>query len=505
MKEKLSIYEKLIQKEKEISLKKLINTVRDEFPVWKKDSEQNRRLSEYIDNSTKGDLIYKKIVKKEIKNYLTETQKSIIPDNIDMFIKQYHIDYYNNFFIKTEDYKEHEKSLNEYEKNIYEYFQKYVISEKSSYEEKFERLCSILYQENYGLGVIDEIADDYENINGLWTNSKDDIYIQFKGLKVKIRYLFFEDNSSYENVIKNSTSYDAQFDISQADPIVFCSRKSGSRVTAIFPPVNINPCLNIRNFDGAINSLENLVKLKTIDNNIKEFLEILVKGRPNFSVIGSMGSGKTTFLRALMGIYDPKLSYLTLEASDELRLYKFLKNYDIRPHIYSKKNPPDICLEASYREDRDIILQGEVRTAIEAYNAVYVKNKVAKGSGDSYHAAGFREYMITRRNLLMETGKYQNYMQAEMDLAYSEDIIYMFKYEPNTGYRYLDKISELEILSDESYRERVIIKYDELDKKWYNVEPISKQLEERLLYENSFTQEDLKKLQNILCKMKRVG
>jgi len=499
-----NIYEKIIQKDRKINLKELINIVRDEFPVWKNEETQNRELSEYIDGATKGDLVYKNIVKREIKSYLLETQKYINSENIDEFIKQYYINYYDNLFIKQKDYESLKDTLSIYEKNIYNYFEKYVLTSGSTYDEKYEKLSSILYQENYGLGAIDEIADDYENINGLWTNNKNDVYIQFKGLKARVRNLFFEDNSSYENVIKNSTAYDAQFDISQADPIVFCSRKSGSRVTAIFPPVNVTPCLNIRNFNESINSLENLVELNTINEKIKRFLELLVKGRPNFSVIGAMGSGKTTFLRALMGIYDKRLSYLTIEASDELRLYKFLKDFDIRSHIYSKKNLPDICLEASYREDRDIILQGEVRTAVEAYNAVYVKNKVAKGSGDSYHAAGFKEYMITRRNLLMETGKYQNYIQAEMDLAYSEDIIYIFKYEPNTGYRYLEKISEIEVLSDESYRERVLIKYDENDKCWYSEENISKYLEERLLYEKNFSQKDLINLKNILESMKKV-
>jgi len=479
-------YEKLVLKNIDITLEQIIQRLKDEFE------------SEYIKEAVEGDMGCKKALKNELVEFLNNKYTvNFFKENnrIDMIISQYHIDYYKNLYSDKEP-------LEKTEKDIYNYFEKLVLTKNSSFEDKYRRLINIIYQENYGLSVIDELADD-ENINELWTNSKDDIYIQFRGVKTKLKKCHFKDNSSYENVIKNSTAYDAAVDISQSEPIVFCSRRNGSRITAIFPPVNVTPCLNIRNFNESINSLESLVKLNTINEGIKDFLKLLVKGRPNFSIIGAMGSGKTTFLRALMRIYDRQLSYLTLEPSDELRLYKFLEDFDIRSHIYSKKNPPDICLEASFRENRDIIIQGEVRTAVEAYNAIYVKNKVAKGSGDSYHANGFEEYMITRRNLLMETGKYQNYHQAEMDLAHSEDIIYFFKYNPKTGYRYLDKISELEILKNEdSYRERVLIQYDEKTKSWHSVEGISEILKERLLYEQSFTEKDLLKMNEILANMK---
>ncbi len=488
--EEKSNYEKLVLKGIDITLEQIIQIVKDEFE------------SEYIKEAIEGDIGCKKALKNELVEFLNKVYTvDFFKENnrIDKVINQYHLDYSKNMYLD-------EIPEDEVHKKIYQYFEKFILGEHSSFEDKYRRLINIIYQENYGLSVIDEMADDYENINELWTNSKDDIYIQFHGVKVKLRNCYFKDITSYENVIKNSTAFDAAFDISQSDPIVFCSRKNGSRVTAIFPPVNVKPCLNIRNFNESISSLENLVELNTINQDIKNFLEILIKGRPNFSIIGAMGSGKTTFLRALMSIYDPQLSYLTIEPSDELRLYRFLKDFDIRSHIYSKKNPPDICLEASYRENRDIIIQGEIRTSTEAYNAIYVKNKVAKGSGDTYHANGFEEYMITRRNLLMETGKYQNYHQAEIDLAYSEDIIYIFKYNPKTGYRYLDRISELEILkAEDDYRERVLIRYDENDKCWYSEETISEQLAERLLYEQSFTRKDLSKLNKILADMKKAG
>lgn len=488
---KLDLYNKLVVKDEKLNLKGLIKNVRDSLLVWRNDDEIDSDIASYIKYAAEGDLRYKAYVKEEIIQYLLKTQKQITRETIDDILRQYHINCYENLLGECD-------RSNPYEKRLYDYLEKFRIADNDSIEIKLKKLAQIIYQENYGLSVIDELVDDVENVDGIWTNDKDDIRIQFKGFKRKLKRLSFENEEIYQQVIANSTSYDASTDISEDEPVVFCSRRNGSRITATFRPFSENPYLNIRNFNDNITTKEDILRERTHNEKIIKFNEIIFKGLPNFVIIGPMGSGKTTYLRSIVEEYDDNLGILSIEASNELRLKKYYPSKDVRVHIYSKKHPPELCLDVSFREDRDIILQGEVRTAMEAYIGIYVKQRVARGSGDTYHASGFEEFMTTRRNLLMQTGLYKEYLLAEMDIAHSEDLIYQLLYDRETGRRYINKISEIEVTGKTSYRERVIFKYDRIIDDWVIENMISDQLKERLLLEKRFTREDLARLQQLL-------
>lgn len=405
--------------------------------------------------------------------------------------------------IKIADFLFQQIVCNPRDDDIYNYFEQFRLSENSPFEDKIKRLSTIVFQENWGLGVIDEFCDDLENINEVWANNYDDIHIQFKGVKRKIKNIKFSSFEKYDNAIKNAISFDAPVDISASEPRVLCSRATGSRVTATYPPITTNPSINIRNFDERINSLDYLEKLGSFDTNTKNILKLLFKGKPNFDILGEMGAGKTTFLRAALNEYDTNSAICTIEASDELRLSKYLKNHDIRSHLYSKTFSPSECLELALRENRDIIIQGEIRTAEEAYLDIQVKNRVGKGSGGTYHATSISNFLITRRQLLMESQKYHSAEQAENDIVESEHIIILLSYNPATGERYLVSISE--ICKDDKEEHKnfkdlpIIIKEKD---KWVCKNRPSERLKNALFLEKIFSEQDWLQLNTILSKMR---
>lgn len=494
MQGKTNIYDKLIVKDDRLNLKKIIHEVRNNLPIWHDDPLLNQEVSQSIAKATHGDSRHIEHIKNEIQSFLTQKYSIINEGNIDNIIGQYHIDYYSNLF-------RDEEPTNIHEKNIYNYFEKYKLYETDFLEVKYKRLVQIVFQENYGLSVIDELANDINNVDEVYTNSYKDVRIQFKGLKRKVANLFFENEETYIKVVANATSYDSVVDISLDEPKVLCSRANGSRVTGIFPKLGEFPYVNIRNFNENIITNKDLIREGTFNEVIQRFDSLVSLGLPNFCIIGPMGAGKTTLLRSRMGNYDDNLGLLCIEASNELRLAKYYSEKDVRVHIYSKKNPIEDCLEVAFRESRDIILQGEVRTPMEAYMAVYVKMRVARGSGDTYHAAGFEEFMVTRRNLLMQTGLYKDYKLAELDIALSEDLIYQLAYNEGTGRRYISKISEIEVMNDNSYRERVIFKYDKNKDNWLVVNSLSDKLLYKLSEKAAFT-DDVK---TELMELMRVG
>lgn len=485
------IFNKLVVKEEGLNLKHIISNTKMELPLWNNDVLAAEEMTRNIKYATEGDKRYKEIIKRRIMTYLIDEYNQINKDNIDLVIKQYHVNYYNNLFSDT-------IPENIYERRIYDYFEKYRLQEMDSIEKKYLRLAQIVYQECYGLSVIDELSDDVDNINGLWTNNIDDIRIQFKGIKRRVKNLKFENEISYLQTIANSTSYDSQHDIGADNPMALCSRRNGSRITAIFPPIYKMAYLNIRNFNHNIVTKKDILRENSHNEKIMIFNELVIKGLPNFSIIGPMGAGKTTYLRMIIGEYDKNLGILVIQPTDELRLEEYYPEKDIRTHIYSKEHTPLDLLELSFREDRDIIFQGEIRTPQEAYMDIYVKQRVAKGSGDTYHARDFTEFITTRRNLLMQTMLYKDNRTAEVDIAESNDLIYQLLYDTETGHRYVNKISEVEKLENGDFKERIIFEYDIEKNDWIVKNDLSDKLYKKLREEKRFDKDIEKRLRDLL-------
>lgn len=486
-----SLYERLVVKEEGLNLKNLIIKTQKELPLLGEDSIASEEISNNIRYATEGDLRHKEVVKKRIISYLTGEQRQINDKNIDSIIKQYHVNYYTNLFSE-------EAPDNIYERKIYDYFERYLLHIDDTLNEKYARLAQIIYQECYGLSVIDELVDDINNVNGLWTNSIDDIRIQFQGIKRRVKGLRFESENSYLQTISNSTSYDSLQDIGADNPTALCSRRNGSRITAIFPPIYKTAYLNVRNFNDNIVTKEDILRQNSHNREIIIFNECVTKGLPNFSIIGPMGSGKTTYLRMIIGEYDENLGILVIQPTDELRLENYYKDMDIRSHIYNKDFTPSDLLELSFREDRDIIFQGEIRSPQEAYMDIYVKQRVAKGSGDTYHARSFTEFITTRRNLLMQTMLYKDHKTAEMDIADSNDLVYQLLYDTETGRRYIKRISEVEKLGEGKFKERIIFEYDKELDDWLIINDLSEKLYKKLGEEQRFSKEVESKLRSIL-------
>lgn len=485
--------EELLPKSNKIKLTDLIIQTKNEFPIYKGFEEKNKELANLTDLAIKGDYASKMRVKSEILRFLSLKHPEITAQNIDDIIKQYHTNYYQNLFLTKEP-------TNTYDKIVFDYFQKFVLSINSPLSTKFERLATILFQEIYGLGIVDELSDDIININGLWINNRNNIRIQFRGIKRKVHNLSFPDDKAFVNAIKNSIKFDSFLDLSRVNPSVVCSRLNGSRIVAKLPPLSSEANLNIRNFDDSLCNFDKLIELNSLDESIKEFFQYMIKGRLNFSISGQMGTGKTNLLKAILSLYSENVSIMTFEPSNELRLAKLLPDHDIRGSIYSNEHGIEELFELALKEDRDIFIMAEIRSAIEAYFSLHAKLRVGKGSGDTYHSTGFENYMATFSKLLMELGRYQSIHEAEQTIALANDIIVFLDYDVTTGQRFIKNISEI-VVNENIISENKLIEYDTKTKTWYSVNKPTDTLIQKMLIEATFTEADLMGLNYLFEKM----
>ena len=385
---------------------------------------------------------------------LIEKADVINPDNIDRIIKEYHIDYFKNLY--TGDSKSTwEKPI---DREIGQYLSKYSVSLQDEFDIKLQKLTQIIYQEVYGYGILDELIFD-PVLNEVACTRRDYIWIQYNGIKRHIpnNKFTFENEDSYRRVIENRLTATAKEEINAGAPLVNAILKNGARVTALRPPLSRYYVVNVRLFAGK----ERLHKYRSsfVEERIARIIELLAgKGRRNVAIIGEQGSGKTTAADELIiRQLDSDISIGLAENIHELNISSNYPGKNIVELQYTRDFKPSDLTEIFFRLNRDIVIYGEVRSSSEALEMIKAMLRQARGSLFTFHSSGTRRMIHDLRQLLMQTGYYTDYREAQFDVADAVDLVVHIKLDRETGQRYVYKVSE--VVADE---ERMSFKINDL-------------------------------------------
>ncbi len=218
--------------------------------------------------------------------------------------------------------------------------------------------------------------------------------------------------------------------INEEEPLLSASLLDGARIQAVLPPAAVKGGaitirrqvarqLSITDYaaSGALQSawITDSISSLTDDErmlceileqgNIDVFLREAVKRRVSIMVSGGTGSGKTTFLNALLREIPPHERLITIEDTPELKPSQsnHVQLIATRGNQNIAQVNPRLLVEASLRMRPDRLLLGEIRGS-EALDFLQAINTGHPGSLSTVHANSPRSAYSRLALLIMQNG-----------------------------------------------------------------------------------------------------
>ena len=177
----------------------------------------------------------------------------------------------------------------------------------------------------------------------------------------------------------------------------------GSRVEGVIPPLVLRPSFNIRKKASSVFPLSQYVETGRAQPEDMEILRKAILTRKNILVVGGTGTGKTTFVNAIineMKLLTPQHRLVILEDTAELQCT--MDNY-VAMRSNDEVSMQDL-LKITMRQRPDRIIVGEVRGK-EALDMVKAWNTGHPGGICTVHANDARAGLLRIEQLISEVSE----------------------------------------------------------------------------------------------------
>lgn len=273
------------------------------------------------------------------------------------------------------------------------------------------------------LDILSNLLED-ESISEIMINGSAEIFIEKGGVLSKVDEVF-SDEERLRNVVQQIVSSCNRM-VNETVPIVDARLEDGSRVNIVLPPISLNGVvMTIRKFPKDFFTMEKLVEMNSLSQEVADFLELLVRARYNLFISGGTGSGKTTLLNVLSNFIPPHERVITIEDSAELQLHGIenLVRLETRNANVEGENAITMSqlIKTALRMRPDRIIIGEVRDAA----AMDMTNSMLTGHDGSIstgHGNSARE-MLLRLETMILMGYDMPVLAIRQQLAAALDVL----------------------------------------------------------------------------------
>ena len=237
------------------------------------------------------------------------------------------------------------------------------------------------------MDVLQDILED-EDVTEIMVNGPDHIFIEKEG-RITETGLHFEDGERLEDIAQQIASSGNRI-VNESNPILDVRLSDGSRVNIVVPPIAIEgPVITIRKFPKEAMTMEKLIQMGAVTEEVEEFLKKMVRARYNIFISGGTGAGKTTFLNILSNFIPRAERVITIEDSAELQIRHVdnLVRLEARNANVEGKNAVSIrdLVKSALRMRPDRIIVGEIRDSA-AIDLLTAMNTGHDGSLSTGHA-----------------------------------------------------------------------------------------------------------------------
>jgi len=283
------------------------------------------------------------------------------------------------------------------------------------------------------------IRDD--SISEIMVNGPDRIFIEREGVLEQVADIALSEKSlmvAIKNIARRLGD-----DVSEAKPILDSRLPDGSRVAAVIPPCSIHGItLTIRKFSSRQFTVEDLMRMGTLDGKLAERLQTYVYDRKNILISGGTGTGKTTLLNALCRFIPDEDRILLIEDTSEVRLDK--PNFVRFEARQAQSDLPAITirdlLRASLRHRPDRIILGEIRGG-EAFDLLQLLNTGHSGTLSTVHASTAAQALARFTSCVLQSGIELPYRAIKSNIADSLNMLIQLERRP--GKRFVSQVIEI--------------------------------------------------------------
>ncbi len=321
-----------------------------------------------------------------------------------------------------------------------------------------------------GFGPIENLLKD-PSVTEIMVNGPKQIYIERNG-NLELTDIVFENEAQILYLVENIISPMGRR-ISEFEPFVDARLKDGSRVNIVRSPVSrIGPLLTIRKFSYRVLQIEDLINLGSINRAAAEFLKACVISRINILISGGAGTGKTTFLNALIDFIPENERLITIEDTRELIISR-KHTVPMETRTFNIEGKGEISMRDLFKNALhmrpDRIIAGEVR-GDEVLEMVQAMNTGHEGSMTTLHASSSLEAMDRLEILALMGNSNMSSEVARRQITGAVDLVVYLTRFPD-GSRKVVQISE--VVKSKDFSMQDIFVYDEAAKalKSTNIKP----------------------------------
>ena len=257
--------------------------------------------------------------------------------------------------------------------------------------ESRQKLLEGISAEIAGYGPLEPLLKD-EEITEIMVNGPNDVYVEKFG-KIEYTSVKFDGDAHLRRIIERIVAPLGRR-VDEASPMVDARLPSGFRVNVTIPPLSlVGPILTIRKFAVKPFTAQDLIKIRSLSDNLVTFLKACVEARINIVISGGTGTGKTTLLNVISSFIPDNERIITIEDIAELQLNQ-------RHLVRLEKRPPNVegrgeitirqLVINALRMRPDRIIVGECRGG-EALDMLQAMNTGHDGSMTTVHSNGPRD------------------------------------------------------------------------------------------------------------------